>query len=107
VTGASTLVESLHAVRPGGTISLIGASAQKRGEGGEPGPVSLLPAVMREVRLQGVLVGPKSSFAAFVEALERWKIRPVVDATFSLADVRHSFEHLASGSVFGKVVVTP
>jgi len=102
VAGASTLAESLHAVRPGGTISLIGASAGKRGE---PSP-SLLPAVMRELRLQGVLVGPKSSFVAFAEALERWKIRPVVGAAFSLADVRASFEHLASGSVFGKVVVT-
>ena len=61
---------------------------------------------MREVRLQGVLVGPRSSFLAFVAALERWKIEPVIDATFSLADVRHSFERMASGSVFGKVVVT-
>jgi NADPH:quinone reductase-like Zn-dependent oxidoreductase len=100
VVGGSTLAESLHAVRPGGTISLIGTSA-----GREPGP-SLLPAVMREVRLQGVLVGPKSSFLAFVEALERWQIRPVIDARFSLSDVRASFEHLATGSPFGKVVVT-
>ena len=104
VAGGSTLAEALHAVRPGGTISLIGTSGARRGAPNEQ--PSLLPAVMREVRLQGVLVGPRSSFLAFAEALERWKIEPVVDATFPLADVRGSFEHMASGSVVGKVVVT-
>lgn len=100
VAGGSTLAESLHAVRPGGTIALIGTSA------GRAGAPSLLPAVMREVRLQGVLVGPRSSFIAFVEALERWRIQPVVDSTFALADARRAFERLANGGVFGKVVVT-
>jgi NADPH:quinone reductase-like Zn-dependent oxidoreductase len=91
-------------VRPGGTISLIGASAGGRGESNAT--PSLLPAVMREVRLQGVLVGPKSSFVAFAGALERWKLRPVVDARFELAEARAAFERLASGNPFGKVVVT-
>jgi len=104
VVGGSTLAESLHAVRPGGTIAMIGTSATRRGAPNEQ--PSLLPAVMREVRLQGVLVGPRSSFLAFVEALEHWNIEPVVDTTFPLADVRSSFERMASGSVFGKVVVT-
>jgi NADPH:quinone reductase-like Zn-dependent oxidoreductase len=103
VVGGSTLAESFHAVRPGGTISLIGSTAARRGE---PSPLpSLLPAVMREIRLQGILVGPRSSFVSFIEAVERWNIRPIVDATFPLDDTRKAFEHLASGQVFGKVVV--
>lgn len=104
VTGAGTLAESLHAVRPGGVISLIGASAGKRGA---PSDVpSLLPAIMREVRLQGILCGPRSSFLDFVALLEKTPIEPVVDVTFPLADARNAFEHLASGKTFGKVVVT-
>jgi NADPH:quinone reductase-like Zn-dependent oxidoreductase len=104
VAGGSTLAESLHAVRPGGTIAMIGTSAGRAGTASSV--PSLLPAVMREVRLQGVLVGPRSSFVAFVEALERWRIQPVVDSTFALGDARRAFERLASGGVFGKVVVT-
>ncbi len=103
VVGGATLAESLHAVRPGGTISLIGSTAARRGE---PSPLpSLLPAVMREVRLQGVLVGPRSSFVAFTRSLEHSKLRPVIDASFELPDVQQAFEHLGSGRVFGKVVV--
>ena len=103
VAGGPTLAESLHAVRPGGTISLVGSSAGRRGE---PSPLpSLLPAIMREVRLQGILVGSRSSFVAFTRALERFKVRPVIDASFSLDDVQKAFERLASGRAFGKIVV--
>lgn len=100
VAGGPTLSESLRAVRAGGTISMIGSSA------GTHGTPSLLPAVMREVRLQGILVGSRASFRAFVTALERFRIEPVVDSVFSLADARNGFERLASGRVFGKVAVT-
>jgi NADPH:quinone reductase-like Zn-dependent oxidoreductase len=104
VVGGATLAESLHAVRPGGTISLIGSTAARRGD---PSPLpSLLPAVMREVRLQGVLVGPRSSFVAFTRALEGSHVQPVIDASFELDEAQKAFEHLASGRAFGKIVVT-
>jgi NADPH:quinone reductase-like Zn-dependent oxidoreductase len=103
VLGGATLTESLQAVRPGATISLVGSSGGRRGA---TASVSLLPAIMREVRLQGILVGPRSSFLAFVAALERYRIRPVVDSTFSFAEVRTAFEHLESGRAFGKVTIT-
>lgn len=104
VLGGATIAESLHAVRPGGTISLVGSSGGRRGE---TASVSLLPAIMREVRLQGILVGPRSSFRAFVTALERFRIRPVIDSTFPFADARKAFEHLENGRVFGKVALVP
>jgi len=104
VVGGATLAESLQAVRPGATISLVGSSGGRRGAAAS---VSLLPAIMREVRLQGILVGPRSSFLAFVAALEHSKIRPVIDATFSFTDARKAFEHLESGRVFGKIALVP
>ena len=99
VAGGSTLKESLRAVRPGGTISLIGSTAGTRGA------PSLLPAVMREVRLQGILVGPRSSFFSLAELVENSTIRPIIDATFPLEDASHAFQHMASGRAFGKIVV--
>jgi NADPH:quinone reductase-like Zn-dependent oxidoreductase len=104
VAGGSTLAQSLRAVRAGGTISLVGSTADRRDA--KAALPSLLPAVMREIRLQGILVGPRSSFVAFVAALERYRTRPVIDATFPLEDVQNAFEHLASGHAFGKIVVT-
>lgn len=94
--GAATLAQSLRAVRAGGTVALIGHvpdSAQTP---------SLVPIVMREIRVQGVLVGPRSTFAALVGFLERTSARPVVEHVFELAEYRQAFEALAAGSAFGK-----
>ena len=97
VGGAGTLAESLRAVRAGGTISLIGVLS---GSGPQP---SLVPAVMRNIRLQGVLVGPRASFVAMNRAIEHARLEPVVDQTFPFADVQAAFDHLESGKHFGKV----
>jgi NADPH:quinone reductase-like Zn-dependent oxidoreductase len=99
VGGAGTLAESLRAVRAAGTISLIGVLS---GSGAQP---SLVPAVMRNIRLQGVLVGPRASFEAMNRAVERARLEPVIDKTFAFADVRAAFEHLQSGQHFGKVAI--
>jgi NADPH:quinone reductase-like Zn-dependent oxidoreductase len=99
VGGAATLEQSLRAVRAGGTVAFIGHTP------GESVTPSLVPIVMREIRLQGVLVGPKSSFEALVKMLETTSVRPVVDHVFKLDDVREAFEYQASGIAFGKIVV--
>ncbi|HEV8246367.1 MAG TPA: NAD(P)-dependent alcohol dehydrogenase [Polyangiaceae bacterium] len=99
VGGAGTLGQSLRAVRAGGSISLIGVAA-----GGTP--PSLIPAVMRNVRLQGVFVGPRSSFEAMNRALEAHAVRPALDRTFALEEFAAAFEQLASGRHFGKVCIT-
>lgn len=95
--GASTLGESLAAVRPGGTISLIGVLS------GKQAALNLLPLVMRNVRLQGVFVGHKQSFAELLSAFEANSVHPVVDSVFPLREFGRAFERLASGQHFGKV----
>lgn len=99
VGGAATLAQSLRAVRVGGTISLIGNLADA---GEHP---TLLPAVMRQVRLQGVLVGSRSDFEQMNRAIEHGRLRPVVDRAFDLGSVGRAFAHLVSGTHVGKVVV--
>ena len=94
--GAATLAQSLRAVRAGGTLALIGHTPD-----GSHTP-SLVPVVMREIRLQGVLVGPRSSFEAFTSFLTRTRVRPAIDRVFALAEFRGAFETLARGDAFGK-----
>ncbi|HEV8238364.1 MAG TPA: NAD(P)-dependent alcohol dehydrogenase [Thermoanaerobaculia bacterium] len=103
VGGAGTLPESLRAVRMGGTVHLIGVLA-----GGEAS-LLLAPIFMQQVRVQGVLVGPKSSFEALDRALalhaDRPETRPVVDRTFAFEDAPAAFDHMAAGAHFGKICV--
>ncbi len=99
VGGGATVAEALKAVRPGGIVSIIGVLS------GTSAELSLLPVLMQNVRLQGVLVGHGESFAKMNAALEIAGIRPVVDKIFPLEDARAAFEHLASGTHFGKVVL--
>jgi NADPH:quinone reductase-like Zn-dependent oxidoreductase len=99
VGGAGTLERSLMAVRMGGQISVIGVL------GGKQGPIDLIPILMQNVRLQGVLVGTREEFSAMNRAFELNGLRPVVDRVFDYGEARAAFEHLASGKHFGKVVI--
>jgi NADPH:quinone reductase-like Zn-dependent oxidoreductase len=99
IGGAGTLAQSLRAVRAGGTIALIGTVAA--------GPTpSLVPVVMRNIRLQGVFVGPRSTFEALVARVEQSGIAPIVDRVFPLEQFRAAFELLESGSAFGKIALS-
>jgi NADPH:quinone reductase-like Zn-dependent oxidoreductase len=100
--GAGTLTQSIRAIRPGGTISMIGVLS------GATSNDLLLPlVVMQQVRLQGVTVGSKDGFDAMLRAIALSKIHPVLDRTFdfSEAGVRAAYTHMGSGGHFGKIVV--
>ena len=99
VGGADTLAQSLRAVRPGGTIGLIGVLS------GGLSQVRLESILMRQVRVQGVFVGNRDGFEAMNRAISAGGLRPVVDTTFELGATRAALEHMASGQHFGKVVV--
>jgi NADPH:quinone reductase-like Zn-dependent oxidoreductase len=99
VGGAGTFEQSLQALRPGGTLSLIGVLAGAALE-------LRLPAIqMRMLRVQGLLVGHRDSFEAMNRAVAHHGLRPVVDQVFPLAEARAAFEHMQAGAHFGKVVV--
>ena len=100
VGGAGTLGESIAAVRPGGTIALVGTVAPI---GAAP---NLVPVVMREIRVQGLLVGPRADYEALFRRMEVHALRPVIDSTHALADFRVAFDRLASAAHFGKICLT-
>lgn len=99
VGGAATLETSLRAVRPGGTIALVGVL------GGAAATVPLPLAVMRQVRLQGVTCGDREAFEAMLRAIHRHGLEPVISHTFSLDDAPLAFRAMAEGSHFGKIVI--
>lgn len=99
VGGAGTLEQSLRAVRPGGAVYVIGVLS------GAKQPLSIIPILMQNIRVQGVIVGPREAFLNMNQALEHHQLRPRVDRVFPMAEAREGFEYLQSGEHRGKVVI--
>lgn len=98
--GTQTLKQSLTAVRPGGTVSMIGVLS-----GANFGDILLPFVVSRQVRLQGVTVGSLQDLKAMGRAMATHHIKPVVDSTYQLSDTAAAMDYLASGKHFGKVCI--
>lgn len=85
--GTETMKQSLIAVRPGGTLSLIGVLS-----GATTGNVLLPFIVSRDVRLQGVTVGPRDDMIRMCQAMQANDIRPVIDKVFAFEDAAAAYE---------------
>lgn len=99
VGGAGTLAKSLAAVRHSGHISLIGILT------GGGGDINLTPILMKNVRLQGILVGSREMFEAMNRAIAFHKLRPVVDQVFPFHEAREALEYMQSGAHLGKICI--
>ncbi|MEO1174769.1 MAG: zinc-binding dehydrogenase, partial [Myxococcota bacterium] len=100
VGGVGTLGQSLRAVRSNGCVSLIGVLS------GNTSDVSLLPALMNNIRIQGIFVGHRESFEAMNRCISAHRIEPVVSMSFGADDVASAFRAMESGKHFGKIAVT-
>ena len=98
IGGEGTLATSIRAVRPGGTISLIGVLAG-------PGHVALGPLFLRNIRLQGVMVGSREMFERMNAALAVRPLVPVIDRVVGFDEAPAAFAHLAGRTHVGKVVI--
>lgn len=99
VGGPATLGQSVQAVRPGGCVCLIGALS---GWGGE---IPVHQFLLKQVRLQGLLVGSRRMQQDMVRAIEAIGVKPVIDRTFALDDLADAFRHEVAGAHFGKICV--
>ena len=99
VGGERTLPQSLRAIRPGGTISMIGVLS------GANMAVSLGLIVTRKVRLQGITVGHRDGFEAMTRAMARNRVKPVIDRVFAFEELKEAMEYLRQGKHFGKICI--
>jgi NADPH:quinone reductase-like Zn-dependent oxidoreductase len=99
VGGASTIKQSIRAARMGGTVALVGMVS------GSAQELNLPLVAMNSLRLIGVAVGSRAQFAAMLNAIERHKIKPIVDRVFPLADLGEALAWLKAGKHVGKVCV--
>ena len=99
VGGAGTFDQSVASLRYGGHVSLLGILA------GTQGPINTYAVFHKNIRIRGVYVGSIAMFDRLVRVLERSRIDPVIDRVFAFEEARAAYEHLASGTHFGKVVI--
>ena len=100
VGGSSTLARSFGAIRIGGSISVIGVLS------GYTAELNTALILARRANVQGISGGSTQMFAAMARAVGSNAIKPVIDSVFPFADAPAAYRHLASGSHFGKIVIT-
>ncbi|PWV60097.1 zinc-dependent alcohol dehydrogenase family protein [Plasticicumulans acidivorans] len=97
VGGPATLEQSMIAARIGGHISVIGILSGLSGE------LSVVAALVRQLRLQGVLVGNRSQQQAMIRAIDANGLHPVIDRCFPLEAITDAFRYQESNRHFGKI----
>lgn len=103
--GGSFLGQAVHWLGTRGKIAVVGILAGTESE------IPIPSLMFKQASIHGVLVGTESPSDAMsdwmriVATLAKAGKKPVIDATFDLADYQAAFDRLR-GSGFGKVVVT-
>ncbi|MCA9065521.1 MAG: NAD(P)-dependent alcohol dehydrogenase [Planctomycetaceae bacterium] len=99
IGGPGTLKQSMISCRVGGHISLIGILT------GVEGKLSVVHALIRQIRLQGVLVGNRQQQVDMVKAINASGMRPVIDRHFPLDQIVDAFRYQETNQHFGKIVL--
>ena len=97
VGGPATLNQSMLAARVGAHISVIGILT------GLGGDVSIVTALIKQLRLQGLIVGNRSQQQDMVKAIDANGMRPIVDKVFPLENIVDAFKYQESNQHFGKI----
>ncbi|NDL63451.1 zinc-dependent alcohol dehydrogenase family protein [Acerihabitans arboris] len=98
LVGGSHLGEAVQTAAVGGRIYQIGAL-----EGFEVSAPAM-PLMLKDVCIQGIGTGHRRALEDLVRAVDRTRLKPVVDTRYPLADLPAAFDHLDRGA-FGKIVV--
>jgi NADPH:quinone reductase-like Zn-dependent oxidoreductase len=98
--GRATWDHSLRSLRPGGVVVVTGATS-----GANP-PADLNRVFFRQLSVVGSTMGTRDELVALLDLVQDRGIRPPIDSVHDLREARSAFERLASGEVFGKIVLT-
>jgi NADPH:quinone reductase-like Zn-dependent oxidoreductase len=101
VGGADTLPQSIRSCRIGGHIAVIGVLT-----GGGVGQFPMVEVLLRQQKLQGLIVGSRRQQIDMIRAIDATGVKPVIDRTFPLDDIAAAFRYQAAGKHFGKVCLS-
>lgn len=99
--GIATWNESVKALKPGGTLVTCGATT------GFDAQINLRFLFSRQLAVLGSYMGTMGELHEVLKHVFSGKVKPVVDRTFPLSEIRAAHEYLESSQMFGKVVLVP
>lgn len=97
--GAATWDESMKCLKTAGTLVTCGATT------GPSVALDLRHLFARQLRLLGSYMGTMSELLEVLGHVWAGRLKPVVDRTFPLSEVRSAHEYLEKSQMFGKVVL--
>ncbi|GAA2465321.1 zinc-binding dehydrogenase [Streptomyces macrosporus] len=99
--GAATWSHSVKSLKPGGTLVISGATS-----GPNPPATELNRIFFLELKVVGSTMGSKEELASLLSFCATKGVRPVIDTVLPLDRAREGFEKMATGDLFGKIVLT-
>lgn len=103
VGGATTLSQSVAAVKIDGLIAIAGSIGSDIATDGDPG---LLSAWTSTCIVRGIAVGSRAQFEDMIRAIDAKSIKPVVDErVFKLENLKEAYQYMYEQRNFGKVVI--
>ena len=99
--GIATWNESVKALKPNGTLVTCGATT------GYQAGIDLRFLFSRQLNVLGSYMGTMGELHEVLKHVFSGKLKPVVDQTFPLAEIREAHEYLEKSQMFGKVVLKP
>jgi NADPH:quinone reductase-like Zn-dependent oxidoreductase len=97
--GAATWDESMKSLKTAGTLVTCGATT------GPSVGIDLRHLFARQLRLLGSYMGTMGELQEVLGHVFAGRLKPVVDRTFPLSEVRAAHEYLEKSQMFGKVVL--
>jgi NADPH:quinone reductase-like Zn-dependent oxidoreductase len=97
--GPATFDHSLKCAAPGARIVVAGATS------GVEAKVNLRRVFAFQLEILGSSMGTAAELGELLELCASGQVRPIVDGVHGFSEVRDAFVRLASGDVFGKVVL--
>jgi len=98
--GAATWEESIKSLKPAGTLVTCGATT------GPNVGIELRFVYSRQLSILGSYMGTMAELYEVLTHVFAGRLKPVVDRTFPLKDIRAAHEHMEKSQMFGKIVLT-
>jgi NADPH:quinone reductase-like Zn-dependent oxidoreductase len=98
--GEATWKTSLAAVKPGGRVTVCGATS------GPNPPAQLHRFWWKQLTVYGSTMGSREDFLGAYELIRSGRARVHVDSVFPLSETRAAHERLEAGEQLGKIVLT-
>jgi NADPH:quinone reductase-like Zn-dependent oxidoreductase len=99
--GTATWDESVKSLKRGGTLVTCGATT------GPNVGIDLRHLFARQLSLLGSYMGTMGEMHEVLGHVFAGRLKPVLDRTFPLSEIRAAHEHLEKSQMFGKIVVNP